>query len=74
MMLCVGLLLLRRRDPQVVVLSRLGLQDKDYKRKMESRLQECLDRREREGTLRSLMPIPTSSAALNNCVLKSSSF
>ncbi len=31
---------------------------------MESRLQECLDRREREGTLRSLMPIPTSSTAL----------
>eukprot|EP00985_Skeletonema_marinoi_P013657 scaffold6808_cov127-Skeletonema_marinoi.AAC.8 len=30
---------------------------------MESRLHECLDRREREGTLRSLMPIPTSSAA-----------
>ncbi|KAK1744746.1 hypothetical protein QTG54_004037 [Skeletonema marinoi] len=30
---------------------------------MESRLQECLDRREREGTLRSLMPIPTSSAS-----------
>mmetsp|Transcript_19013 Transcript_19013/g.31215 ORF Transcript_19013/g.31215 Transcript_19013/m.31215 type:complete len:459 (-) Transcript_19013:240-1616(-) len=30
---------------------------------MESRLQVCLDRREREGTLRSLMPVPTSSSA-----------
>lgn len=30
---------------------------------METRLQECLDRREREGTLRSLMPLPTSSSS-----------
>ena len=33
---------------------------------MESRLQECLDRREREGTLRSLMPIPTSSPSASS--------
>lgn len=33
---------------------------------METRLQECLDRREREGTLRSLMPLPTSSSSSNS--------
>jgi 8-amino-7-oxononanoate synthase len=33
---------------------------------MESRLKECLDRREREGTLRSLMPLPTLSSSSPN--------
>ena len=36
------------------------------KMEVESRLQECLDRREREGTLRSLMPLPTSSSSSPN--------
>ncbi len=33
---------------------------------METRLIECLDRREREGTLRSLKPLPTSSSSSNS--------
>lgn len=33
---------------------------------MESRLQECLDRRDREGSLRSLMPLPSSSSNNSN--------
>lgn len=40
---------------------------------METRLQECLDRREREGTLRSLMPLPTSSSSSNSTPPKPSS-
>ncbi|KAL7448518.1 hypothetical protein ACHAWC_000693, partial [Mediolabrus comicus] len=39
---------------------------------METRLQECLDRREREGTLRSLMPLPTSSLSSHSPLPKPS--